>query len=123
MAASVYSSVFNWAHRLRGHLFQGRFRSVLIEDQKVAVEVARYLHLNPVRVRGLGLGKSEQRRRNRSSIASQTIERSLRLIWVEFDFDDPPGGGSDAVLPNPGAGLKRGGSLQVILAVRFARPG
>lgn len=56
-----YSSVFNWAHRLRGHLFQGRFQSLLIEDQKGAVEVARYLHLNPVRVRGLGLGKSEQR--------------------------------------------------------------
>ena len=57
-----YSSVFNRAHRLRGHPFQGRFRSLLIEDQKGAVEVARYLHLNPVRVRGLGLGKSKQRR-------------------------------------------------------------
>lgn len=57
-----YSSVFNWAHRLRGHLFQGRFRSLLIEDGKGVVEVARYLHLNPVRVRGLALGKSDQRR-------------------------------------------------------------
>ena len=37
-----YSSVFNWAHRLRGHLFQGRFRSLLIEDGKGVVEVARY---------------------------------------------------------------------------------
>ncbi len=35
---------------------------MLIEDLKGAVEVARYLHLNPVRVQGLELGKAEQRR-------------------------------------------------------------
>ena len=28
-----YSSVFNWTHRIRGHLFQGRFRSLLVEDR------------------------------------------------------------------------------------------
>ena len=58
----AYSSVFNWAHRIRGHLFQGRFRSLLVEDLHGVVEVARYLHLNPVRVQGLGLGKADQRR-------------------------------------------------------------
>ena len=33
-----YSSVFNWAHRIRGHLFQGPFRSLLVEDRRGFVE-------------------------------------------------------------------------------------
>ncbi|HRI12237.1 MAG TPA: hypothetical protein PLX89_04455 [Verrucomicrobiota bacterium] len=45
-----------------GHLFQGRFKSVLLHDETALDEVGRYLHLNPVRVRGLGLSKENQRR-------------------------------------------------------------
>lgn len=57
-----YGIKFNWVHRAHGAVFQGRFRSVVIEDVPGVVEVARYLHLNPVRVDGLGLGKEDQRR-------------------------------------------------------------
>lgn len=57
-----YSVRFNWAHRRRGHVFQGRFKSVLIQDESRLEEVARYLHLNPVRIAGLGLSKEDQRR-------------------------------------------------------------
>ena len=52
----------NWAHRRRGHVFQGRFKSVLILDESRLDEVGRYLHLNPVRIAGLGLSKEDQRR-------------------------------------------------------------
>jgi putative transposase len=31
-----------------GHLFQGRFKSTLIEADKHLLEVSHYLHLNPV---------------------------------------------------------------------------
>lgn len=57
-----YAIKFNWAHRCRGTVFQGRFKGVLIQEEGKAVEVARYIHLNPVRVGGLGLSKSDQRR-------------------------------------------------------------
>jgi hypothetical protein len=53
---------FNWAHRRRGHVFQGRFKSALIQDEGRLEEVGRYLHLNPVRIKGLGLSKEDQRR-------------------------------------------------------------
>jgi REP element-mobilizing transposase RayT len=56
-----YSSRFNWAHRQCGHVFQGRYQAILLEDERRVVEVARYVHLNPVRVGRLGLGKVEQR--------------------------------------------------------------
>ncbi len=57
-----YAVRFNWAHRRRGHVFQGRFKSVLIHDETALDAVARYLHLNPVRIGGLGLSKEDQRR-------------------------------------------------------------
>jgi putative transposase len=57
-----YSSRFNWAHRQVGHVFQGRFKAVVIQEVRGVCEVARYVHLNPVRIQGLGLGKAEQRR-------------------------------------------------------------
>jgi REP element-mobilizing transposase RayT len=57
-----YAIKFNWAHRCRGTVFQGRFKAVLIQEERKAVEVARYVHLNPVRIGGLGLSKNDQRR-------------------------------------------------------------
>lgn len=57
-----YAVKFNWAHRCHGTVFEGRFKGVLIQEEGKAVEVARYVHLNPVRMGGLGLSKSDQRR-------------------------------------------------------------
>jgi REP element-mobilizing transposase RayT len=51
-----YSSRFNWSHRQSGHVFQGRVKAILIEDTRGVVEVARYVHLNPVRVGRWALG-------------------------------------------------------------------
>jgi putative transposase len=55
-------STFNRRHRLVGHLFQGRFKSTVIEAEKYLLEVSRYLHLNPVRGRALGEGQPIERR-------------------------------------------------------------
>lgn len=46
---SGYASGFNRRWRRCGSLFQGRFKAVLVEDQSHAVELSRYVHLNPVR--------------------------------------------------------------------------
>ena len=46
-----YTSYFNRRHRRSGHLFQGRFRGHLIEEQGYFLEVSRYIHLNAVRAR------------------------------------------------------------------------
>ncbi len=46
---SGYASGFNRRWQRCGSLFQGRFKAVLVEDQSHAVELSRYIHLNPVR--------------------------------------------------------------------------
>ena len=49
-----YTSYFNRRHRRVGHLFQGRFKGHLVEEEGYFLEVSRYLHLNPVRARLVG---------------------------------------------------------------------
>lgn len=44
-----YSSAFNQRHEREGPLFQGRFKSILIENDSHSWEVSRYVHLNPYR--------------------------------------------------------------------------
>ena len=53
---TAYTVYFNRRHQVVGHLFQGRFKSTVIEAEKYLLEVSRYLHLNPVRGVVLGCG-------------------------------------------------------------------
>lgn len=48
---SSYANWFCRRHRRPGHLFQGRFKAELVEDESYYWEVSRYVHLNPVRTR------------------------------------------------------------------------
>jgi REP-associated tyrosine transposase len=45
----LYAQGFNDLHGLDGHLYQGRFGSVLVERDAQMLELCRYLALNPVR--------------------------------------------------------------------------
>ena len=45
----VYTQSFNRSHKRFGHIFQGRFKAILIEKESHLLEVARYVVLNPVR--------------------------------------------------------------------------
>ena len=46
---SGYATWFGRRHRRPGHLFQGRYRAEMIEDESYYWTVSRYVHLNPVR--------------------------------------------------------------------------
>lgn len=45
----VYTQTFNRKHDRVGHLFQGRFKSILIDKDSYLLELCRYIVLNPVR--------------------------------------------------------------------------
>jgi REP element-mobilizing transposase RayT len=46
-----YTQHFNKRHARTGHLFQGRFKSILVDRDAYLLELARYIVLNPVRAR------------------------------------------------------------------------
>jgi REP element-mobilizing transposase RayT len=47
----VYTQRFNRRHRQVGHLFQGRFQAILVEQEGSLLELARDIVLNPVRAK------------------------------------------------------------------------
>ncbi len=47
----VYTQAFNRKHKRVGHLFQGRFKGILVSEDTHLIELLRYIVLNPVRAR------------------------------------------------------------------------
>ena len=45
----VYTQAYNRRHCKSGHVFQGRFKAVLVDRDAYFLEVCRYVDLNPVR--------------------------------------------------------------------------
>lgn len=52
---STFGTRFNRFRAERGHLFQGRYQAILIEDDAALACVAHYIHLNPVRAGAVAL--------------------------------------------------------------------
>jgi REP element-mobilizing transposase RayT len=46
----VYTGHFNRTHGRVGHLFQGRYKAIVVEKESYLLELSRYIHLNPFRV-------------------------------------------------------------------------
>ena len=44
-----YTSAFNRRHKRCGHLYQGRYKALLIDADNYLLAVSRYIHLNPIR--------------------------------------------------------------------------
>lgn len=44
-----YSQFINRRHKKIGHLFQGRFKAVLIQEKAYFLRLLRYIHMNPIR--------------------------------------------------------------------------
>ncbi|AMV73076.1 transposase [Desulfuromonas carbonis] len=54
----AYTNYFNTKRRRAGHLFQGRYKAILVDRDAYALELSRYIHLNPVRA-GMSLRPEE----------------------------------------------------------------
>ena len=47
----AYTTYFNVKRKRSGHLFQGRYKAILVDADEYAKELSRYIHLNPVRAK------------------------------------------------------------------------
>ncbi len=76
-----YSMWFNRRNGRVGPLFQGRFNAQMFEPHEAGWAVTRYVHLNPVRVKGWGLDK--QGRRLEASAAAPdaaTVRKRIQYL-------------------------------------------
>jgi putative transposase len=56
-----YTGYYNYRHGRSGHLYQGRYKSFLIDVDNHLLEVSRYLHLNVVRVHSLKTARLDEK--------------------------------------------------------------
>ena len=75
-----YTGQFNRRHRRAGHLFQGRYKAVLVETEGHYGELSRYIHLNPVRA---GLAERPEQWHWSSYAGYYSPRRGLP--WVTYD--------------------------------------
>ena len=84
---ATYTKRFNIGHNRAGHLFQGRFKNMLVENDAYLLQLSYYIHRNPLRAamvrrsadykwssyRAYAYGKSHQNWLNTDVILSQFI--------------------------------------------------
>ena len=79
----------NRRDRRSGHLFQGRYKAILVENESYGADVDRYIHLNPIRVKSLhGMPLTEKRALLRNFAWSSypiTLGSRKKPSWLDVD--------------------------------------
>lgn len=76
-----YAESFNERHHRVGHLFQGRFKGILVEREGHLLELIRYIVLNPVRSRTAAFAGDYEWSNYRATAGLQPAPP-----WVEIDW-------------------------------------
>lgn len=80
-----YTRWVNWRQGKTGHLFQGRYKAVLIDADTYLQELTRYIHLNPVRARMVRETEKYPWSSHRAYLGLETIPW-LTTDWVLSQF-------------------------------------
>lgn len=85
----TYTVRFNRRYGRSGHLFQGRFKAILIEKDPYLTVLSRYIHLNPVRTKEWEKEKAEEKweylRTYLWSTLPGYLEKNKRADWIGYD--------------------------------------
>jgi REP element-mobilizing transposase RayT len=77
----AYTTYFNIKRKRAGHLFQGRYKAILVEADEYAAELSRYIHLNPVRA-----GMTSRPEEHQWSSYRGYIGLNKAPEWLKEDF-------------------------------------
>jgi REP element-mobilizing transposase RayT len=77
----VYTQRFNRRHGRVGHVFQGRFKAILVERDSYLLELARYIVLNPLRA-----GMVRLLSHYRWSSYAATVGKTACPDWLSTDW-------------------------------------
>lgn len=82
----VFTQHFNRRHRKVGHLFQGRFKAILIERDSYLLELCRYVVLNPVRAKMVKSPQAYLWSSYRPVVGLAPIPACLSIDWLLSQF-------------------------------------
>lgn len=84
-----YAEWWNKQHHRRGHVFEGRFKSPLIEDGRYAFTVMRYIALNPVKAGYVARAVDWPWSSHRALAGVAPAPQFLEIDWLRHYFDGP----------------------------------
>lgn len=82
----VYTQLFNKLHGRAGHLYQGRYKAILIQKDSHLLEVCRYVVLNPVRARMVEAPEAWKWSSYRATAGREAAHPCLTRDWVLGQF-------------------------------------
>ena len=85
---SSYTGYFNRKYGRSGHLFQGRYRGILVERDTYLLSLSRYVHLNPVRARVVERPEHYQWSSYPGYIARERESEWVQYAWVLSQFGE-----------------------------------
>ena len=78
---SRYTGYINRRYKRSGHLFQGRYKAIIVDKDAYLLPLSRYLHLNPVRAKIV-----DKPELYRWSSYPGYIGKGGRYNWVEYSW-------------------------------------
>ena len=87
----VYTQLFNKVQGRTGHLFQGRYKSILIQKDSHLLEVCRYVVLNPVRAKMVETPTAWKWSSYRATAGRESAHPCLTTDWVLGQFSGKRG--------------------------------
>lgn len=82
----VYTQRFNRLHKRAGHLFQGRFKAILVERDNYLLELSRYIVLNPVRARMVTSVEQYPWSSYPATVGAAPMPAGLTIDWLLSQF-------------------------------------
>jgi len=82
----IYTQSFNRLHRRVGHLFQGRYKAILVQKESYLLELCRYIVLNPVRVKGGAEVGAWKWSSYRATAGLASVPAFLSIDWLLGQF-------------------------------------
>jgi len=83
----VYTQRFNRTHARVGHVFQGRYKAILVEKDSYLLELARYIVLNPVRAGMVSSARDWPWSSYRATADGRNQPTWLNVQWLLSAFD------------------------------------
>ena len=87
----VYTQTYNKRHHKVGHIFQGRYKAILIEKESHLLEVCRYVVLNPVRAKAVARPEEWRWSSYRGTSGTEKPHPCLTTDWVLGQFSTKKG--------------------------------
>ena len=78
----TYTQFFNRAHKRAGHVYQGRFKGILVEKESYLLELSRYIVLNPVRARMVRMAKDWPWSSYRATAGLSQAHSCMTTDWI-----------------------------------------